>query len=116
MVAVPWKVSVRPPAAAGYARRGAVGIPTATLTQARAARAAVCHLTCRCNQRAKKDKEGEHVVVGRRAADILMTGWRYPNEDSARAHTHLPHDPQVRQLLGPRSEPNACVNVNVCDF
>jgi len=62
-------VAVPSPAAAGYARPSAVGISTATLRQARAAFAA---LTCRCNQRAKNEKEGEHVVVGR-AAGILTT-------------------------------------------
>ena len=73
-------VAVPSPAAAGYARPSAVGIPTATLRQARAAFAA---LTCRCNQRAKNEKEGEHVVVGRHAADILMTVG-----ESARARAH----------------------------
>ena len=66
MVEVGGNVPVTPPAAAGYARRGAVGIPTATLEMARSrACAAVCHLACRCNQRAKNEKEGEHAVVCR---------------------------------------------------
>ena len=67
MVAVAWKVAVRPPATARYARRGAVGIPTATLTQARAACAAVCHLTCRCDQQVKNEKEGAAAVKHKRA-------------------------------------------------
>ena len=59
--------------AAGYARPIAVGIPTVTLRQAPAAFAALHPaLTCRCTQRAKNEKEGEHVVVGR-AAGILTT-------------------------------------------
>jgi hypothetical protein len=71
-----------PPAAAGYARRSAVGIPAATHRQARTACAAVCHLACRCNQRAKNEKEGEHVVVGR-AAGILMTVGRAAGDGHA---------------------------------
>ena len=72
-------VAVPSPAAAGYARPSAVGIPTATLRQARAAFAA---LTCRCNQRAKNEKEGEHVLVFLRLLAVQLV---MPNGDNARA-------------------------------